>query len=201
MKTQILDINGKPIQIQFNQTRLLSRHWTLTTIKAILGEPDETRRFWTPGGMRTEKLWNAERVMKAEKGAAFRTARSALFTRRARRAQGKLILEAEALNWVKRTRFFSAKEDIDAAAAIYPRLKEFVEERPWDWIAGSLVFWPSYSPPDGKQIEVLRRLVEVGIVKIDGGLKKGWTKSRLLDVDLMIVPEIEEIGEIYAYDA
>ncbi len=52
--------------VQWNQTRLLSRHWTLKAIKTILGEPDETRRFRSSGGMRTEYLWNAERVMKAE---------------------------------------------------------------------------------------------------------------------------------------
>jgi hypothetical protein len=69
----------------------------------------------------------------AVKGAAFRAARSALWIRRAKRAAGKPVKDVEASVWAKKLGLFSDKQDLEACAAIYPRMKEWVEERHPDW--------------------------------------------------------------------
>jgi hypothetical protein len=189
-----------PPVIFINQTDLLKRHWTRTSIRNILGEPEQTRKVWYGTGTGIENLWSLERVMQLEGEPAFRKARSALFTRRARLAAGKQSRDAVAEHFAKGLNLFSSEIDLKAVAAIYARLKEFSEQRPHNWIAGSLVFWPSYSPPDGQQTAALRKLIEAGVVTVEGGLSKGWTKRRLLDVDLTVIPNVEDMDQMSGYE-
>jgi hypothetical protein len=184
--------------MRFTQTDLLTRHWTRKTIRELLGEPDEIRRIQYG---RRVYLFDYERVVELEKGAAFRAARTRLFTAREKLARNKAVRDEAGLAWAEGLDLFEEKADLEAAAYIYGRMREFEKEEPWNWIAGSLVPWPSYSPPDERSLQVLKRLIRLGYVTVKktAGMK-GWTKAHLVSVTFT-VPKIETMHEVSNWDA